>query len=636
MDDSEFVDNEESRQDVEQKSLDLSKRANNLGVFMSKSSLVGAGDVARSGLDQADMIADKSAADRQLRGNEFDYRDKGLEHSATRNDGTADLIDNLTALAELGSFEEKSLEGDKLPEKSFTEGMTNFNDKFNSLSDSVARGTISITAAQNQLKIPAQDLLDNTDTITMNYKDFILDGEQASEDAAKNPALFFAKMNFLQDLNMDMLGDLENMKAQSLANNNIDGGSLSVSSLSNEITTTRNLFILQNSADSLMGQLVDKVQIDFGDISKEEAQGIYDKTLKFLPSGMSKGALEIEVRLSGHVLKELERQFGCENSTDNYVQFKDGGVMNVENGLIVSGYYANGTEFTRFDMLDNQNYQEYTSNGLSTVVTNGQVTTTFDDNNINIDMRNLKYSHDIDLTIVDPDGSKFNKLMGAMNMKDISGTVDVNGDAKSMLQQGAKLADPMKEKIVENFLAIFGRDTEFIDWIATHGFNIALVDGITGKNSNGDFGIGGFYKYEGDDRLIVIQRDNLTQEMLVHEFAHARDHLVDGSLDGVFSGLNGTDLRPSLDVARDRIINHGAGEGLFHSEYAVTNDKELLAELMNGYASDPDLFKERFPEFANALGKTFGHLDDILALQRDAWRKHEFDALYAIRGARLA
>ena len=632
MDDSEFVDNEESRQDVEQKSLDLSKRANNLGVFMSKSSLVGAGDVAESGIDQADMIADEVAADRELSGNEFDYRDKGLEHSAARNDGTAGLIDNLAALAEVGSFEEKSLENDELPEKSFTEGMTNFNDKFNGLSDALARGTISINAAKNQLNIQAQDLLDNTDTITMNYKDFILDGEQASEDAAKNPALFFAKMNFLQDLNMDMLGDLENMKAQSLANNNIDGGSLSVSSLSNEITTTRNLFILQNSADSLMGQLVDKVQIDFGDISKEEAQGIYDKTLKFLPSGMSKGALETEVRLSGHVLKELERQFGCENSTDNYVQFKDGGVMNVENGLIVSGYYANGTEFTRFHMLDNQNYNEYTSSGLLTFVDNGQVTTTFDDNNRNIGERNLKYSHDIDLTIVDPDGSKFNKLMGAMNMKDIGGTVDYyNGDAKSMLQQGAKLADPMKEKIVENFLAIFGRDTEFIDWIATHGFNIALVDGITGKNPYGEhFGIGGFYK--GDDRLIVIDRDDLTQDMLVHEFAHARDHLVDGSLDGVFSGLNGTDLRSSLDVARDRIINHGAGEGLFHSEYAVTNDLELLAELMNGYASDPDLFKERFPEFANALGKTFGHLDDVLALQRDAMIKNEFDGFYAIRG----
>jgi hypothetical protein len=124
MDDSEFVDNEESRQNVEQKSLDLSKRANNLGVFMSRSSLVGAGDLAESGIDQAAMISDGVAADRRLRGNEFDYTDKGLEYSATRNDKTTDLIDTLANLAEVGNFEEKSLENDELPEKSSTKGTT--------------------------------------------------------------------------------------------------------------------------------------------------------------------------------------------------------------------------------------------------------------------------------------------------------------------------------------------------------------------------------------------------------------------------------------------------------------------------------------------------------------------------------
>jgi hypothetical protein len=124
MDDSEFVDNEDSRQNVEQKSLDLSKRANNLGVFISKSSLVGAGDVAQSGIDQAAMISDGVAADRKSRGNEFDYTDKGLEHSATRNEGTADLIDTLANLAELGSFEEKSLANDELLQKNIANDVT--------------------------------------------------------------------------------------------------------------------------------------------------------------------------------------------------------------------------------------------------------------------------------------------------------------------------------------------------------------------------------------------------------------------------------------------------------------------------------------------------------------------------------
>jgi hypothetical protein len=52
-----------------------------------------------------------------MRGNEFDYIERGLDYSATRNDKTADLIDTLSNLAELGSFEEKSLKNDELLQK---------------------------------------------------------------------------------------------------------------------------------------------------------------------------------------------------------------------------------------------------------------------------------------------------------------------------------------------------------------------------------------------------------------------------------------------------------------------------------------------------------------------------------------
>jgi hypothetical protein len=327
MDDSEFVDNEESRQDVEQKSLDLSKRSNNLGMFMSKSSLIGARDMARSGLDSADMIADGVAADRDLRGNRFDYRDQGLEHSAARNDGTADLIDTLAALAEVGSFEEKSLKNDELPVKNFSEGMTSFNDKFNGLSESVAAGTTSITAARNQLKIQAKDLLDNTDTITMNYEDFLLDGNKSTEDAATNPVVRFAQMNFFQDLNQDILVDLENQMSEALSLDT-DAGRVSSAALRTEITTTKNTLTLTNDSADVMGQLVDKVQIDFGDMNAERAKLLYDTTLNTLTglenqqsealaldtdaSRTSSAALNTELKLSRHVAKELERQFGFE------------------------------------------------------------------------------------------------------------------------------------------------------------------------------------------------------------------------------------------------------------------------------------------------------------------------------------
>ena len=327
MDDSEFVDNEESRQNVEQKSLDLSKRANNLGVFISKSSLVGAGDVAQSGIDQAAMISDGVAADRRLRGNEFDYTDKGLEHSATRNEGTADLIDTLAGLAEVGSFEEKSLKNDELPKKNFTEGMTNYNEKLNGFFESVAAGTTSISAAQNQMEVLGEDLLNNTDTITMKYEDFMLDGNKSNEDGATNPVVRLAQMNFFQDLNTDILVDLENQMSEALANDT-DAGRLSASQLRGEITTTKNLLTLRNDSADVMGQLVDKVQIDFGDISEEQAQELYNLNLNSVTDlenqqsealsldtdagRISSAVLNTELKLSRHVAKELERQFGFE------------------------------------------------------------------------------------------------------------------------------------------------------------------------------------------------------------------------------------------------------------------------------------------------------------------------------------
>jgi hypothetical protein len=338
MDDSEFVDNEESRQNVEQKSLDLSKRANNLGVFMSRSSLVGAGDVAQSGIDQAAMISDGVAADRRLRGNEFDYTDKGLEHSATRNDKTADLIDTLADLAEVGSFEEKSVANDELPQTTLAQGMTNYNNTFDNLFGSVEAGTKSVTAAQNQLKVLGEDLVDNTDTITMKYEDFVLDSNNSSpEDAATNPVIRLAQLNFFQESNENTLIDLENQKSEALSLDTAAGG-VSSAALTKEIATTKNLLTLQGDATGVMGQLVDKVQIDFGDMNKEQAKLLYDTTLNTLgdlenqqstalsldtgAGEISTYALNLEVKLEKHVVEELERQFGFEKPETRYEQSK--------------------------------------------------------------------------------------------------------------------------------------------------------------------------------------------------------------------------------------------------------------------------------------------------------------------------
>ncbi|MBU6196737.1 MAG: hypothetical protein KGO93_04110 [Cyanobacteria bacterium REEB446] len=113
MDDSELTDDPSTRKSMEQKSLDLTRRANNLGSFMAASSLVQATDFDELGVSEADMLRGEVSADRRFRMNKIDYIDKGLERTDTRNDATAKLISGLARLAEASTFEEKSIQYDK-------------------------------------------------------------------------------------------------------------------------------------------------------------------------------------------------------------------------------------------------------------------------------------------------------------------------------------------------------------------------------------------------------------------------------------------------------------------------------------------------------------------------------------------
>ncbi|NQY80927.1 MAG: zinc-dependent peptidase [Candidatus Caenarcaniphilales bacterium] len=101
--------------------------------------------------------------------------------------------------------------------------------------------------------------------------------------------------------------------------------------------------------------------------------------------------------------------------------------------------------------------------------------------------------------------------------------------------------------------------------------------------------------------------------ILTHEFAHARDHLVDGSIDGIFADIDANTFDNAIEASKER-VNNGSAEGLFNADYASTNDQEFLAEMFEGYYLDPVLFKERFPEFTEALGETFDHLDEVISL----------------------
>ena len=117
MDDSEFVDNDESRFNIEQKDLSLNQRANALGLFLSDSPLVTAGDFSSLGVTEGNMLNDRVQSDRMQRQNNITYQTgtfegSGLNELSDNNTSTNNLVNSLKSLVDSGGFEASSLQND--------------------------------------------------------------------------------------------------------------------------------------------------------------------------------------------------------------------------------------------------------------------------------------------------------------------------------------------------------------------------------------------------------------------------------------------------------------------------------------------------------------------------------------------
>ena len=117
MDDSEFVDNDESRFKIEQKDLSLNQRANALGLFLSDSPLVTADDFSNLGVTEGNMLNDRVHSDRMQRQNNITYQTgtfegSGLNELSDNNTSTNNLVNSLKSLVDSGGFEASSLQND--------------------------------------------------------------------------------------------------------------------------------------------------------------------------------------------------------------------------------------------------------------------------------------------------------------------------------------------------------------------------------------------------------------------------------------------------------------------------------------------------------------------------------------------
>ena len=159
--------------------------------------------------------------------------------------------------------------------------------------------------------------------IKMNYDDFV-----GANEGAFSPVTYAARTDSLQQLSSDVLVDLENQMSAALAIDT-DAGRQSVANLRTEMKTTAQQFKLDNGASELMNGLINKVQIDFGNIDKEQAKSLYQINLENLveaevkySQGFATGNFEErrgvlpqitalgEMRTTQHVISELERQYG--------------------------------------------------------------------------------------------------------------------------------------------------------------------------------------------------------------------------------------------------------------------------------------------------------------------------------------
>ncbi len=206
----------------------------------------------------------------------------------------------------------------------------------------------------------------------------------------------------------------------------------------------------------------------------------------------------------------------------------------------------------------------------------------------------------VDLSKVDTDGTKLKAMMAAIRLEEV-GVATFNGG----LPQGTEINDQRKEDFVKNFVAMYGNDEKFMNHIQQNGFKVVLADQINGETYTGG-GVAGYY--DPNSRSIVFSKNSLDKYTLGHEFAHARDHLVDGQMDGIYADVPG--FREALQTTIGR-IERGEGLNMSRIQYGYDNYRqgdggiEVLATTAENYFNNNAEFRTRFPEMAEAYDQAF-------------------------------
>ena len=262
-----------------------------------------------------------------LSGRKEDY---GLEVDATGNKtyihkASGNHINIKNDIEEI-KFEQVNLLTDEpAPNQTFEQGFEDYSNTHNQLTELISSGnTAGADRLQEQLDIKGDNLLDNTESITMSYDDFVNPGSGVGLPKA-NPVVRAAQLEFFQELNSDVTQDLENQLTVALSIDT-EAGRISAAAIRQELAITDKLTEVNGDSLDVMNQLVGKTQIDFGDINQDQAKFLYGLNLDIVTDlenqtsealaidtdagRISFAALNTEMKVTKHVVSELERQFG--------------------------------------------------------------------------------------------------------------------------------------------------------------------------------------------------------------------------------------------------------------------------------------------------------------------------------------
>jgi Ca2+-binding RTX toxin-like protein len=198
------------------------------------------------------------------------------------------------------------------------------------LQDSIAKSdTTKTTNLEQQLNSKSTSLLNNTDKIKISFDDFT---DPSPRVGLINPLMAQAQNDFFINLSQATKDDLVAQREEALKINTA-AGRASLNAIDKELASTNKNLNIYSKTATLMGQLGEKLEIDFGGITKEQAKYLYEINTDIARDSkemrqdamrintdagkMSEYYVRSDEKMTNKILSELERQFGFQKTPTN-------------------------------------------------------------------------------------------------------------------------------------------------------------------------------------------------------------------------------------------------------------------------------------------------------------------------------